>query len=114
MRKAGKRPQDVPPYIVPLSLQAIEIVRYLLGVMRPAPKYLLSHRSELKKRISENTLNKAVQLMCYEGRMTGPGIRGTLSTALKESGYPKVWVSARLSHSTPNQMSYAYKPEKPQ
>ncbi|HHI5206933.1 tyrosine-type recombinase/integrase, partial [Pseudomonas aeruginosa] len=35
MRKAGKRPQDVPPYIVPLSLQAIEIVRYLLGVMRP-------------------------------------------------------------------------------
>ena len=39
MRKAGKRPQDVPPYIVPLSLQAIEIVRYLLGVMRPAQKY---------------------------------------------------------------------------
>ena len=30
MRKAGKRPQDVPPYIVPLSVQAIEIVRYLL------------------------------------------------------------------------------------
>lgn len=55
------------PYIVPLSLQAIEIVRYLLGVMRPAQKYLLSHRSELKKRISENTLNKAVQLMGYEG-----------------------------------------------
>jgi hypothetical protein len=35
--------------------------------MRPAQKYLLSHRSELKKRISENTLNKAVQLMGYEG-----------------------------------------------
>ncbi|MGA4814904.1 hypothetical protein ACPA9J_03915 [Pseudomonas aeruginosa] len=26
VRKAGKRPQDVPPYIVPLSVQAIEIV----------------------------------------------------------------------------------------
>ena len=34
MRKAGKRPQDVPPYIVPLSIQAIEIVRYLLGGYR--------------------------------------------------------------------------------
>ena len=50
--------------------------------MRPAQKYLLSHRSELKKRISENTLNKAVQLMGYEGRLTGHGIRGTISTAL--------------------------------
>ncbi|WP_312483781.1 tyrosine-type recombinase/integrase [Stutzerimonas nitrititolerans] len=108
MRKAGKRPQDVPPYIVPLSLQAIEIVRYLLGVMRPAQKYLLSHRSELKKRISENTLNKAVQLMGYEGRLTGHGIRGTISTALNEIGYPKIWVDAQLSHSDPNKVSSAY------
>ncbi|VFT10182.1 phage-related integrase [Pseudomonas aeruginosa] len=108
MRKAGKRPQDVPPYIVPLSLQAIEIVRYLLGVMRPAQKYLLSHRSELKKRISENTLNKAVQLMGYEGRLTGHGIRGTISTALNEIGYPKIWVDAQLSHSDPNKVSSSY------
>lgn len=108
MRKAGKRPQDVPPYIVPLSVQAIEIVRYLLGVMRPAQKYLLSHRSELKKRISENTLNKALQLMGYEGRLTGHGIRGTISTALNEIGYPKIWVDAQLSHSDPNKVSSAY------
>lgn len=108
MRKVGKRPQDVPPYIVPLSLQAIEIVRYLLGVIRPAQKYLLSHRSELKKRISENTLNKAVQLMGYEGRLTGHGIRGTISTALNEIGYPKIWVDAQLSHSDPNKVSSAY------
>lgn len=93
---------------MPLSLQAIEIVRYLLGVMRPAQKYLLSHRSELKKRISENTLNKAVQLMGYEGRLTGHGIRGTISTALNEIGYPKIWVDAQLSHSDPNKVSSSY------
>ena len=108
MRKAGKRPQDVPPYIVPLSLQAIEVVRYLLSEMRPAQKYLLSHRSELKKRISENTLNKALQIMGYEGRLTGHGIRGTISTALNEIGYPKIWVDAQLSHSDPNKVSSAY------
>ncbi len=108
MRKAGKRPQDVPPYIVPLSLQAIEIVRYLLSAMRPAQKYLLAHTSELKKRISENTLNKALQLMGYEGRLTGHGIRGTISTALNEIGYPKIWVDAQLSHSDPNKVSSAY------
>ncbi|SSW71262.1 Prophage integrase IntS [Achromobacter veterisilvae] len=108
MRKAGKRPQDVPPYIVPLSLQAIEIVRYLLGVMRPAQRHLLAHRSELKKRISENTLNAALKRMGYEDQLTGHGIRGTISTALNEIGYPKIWVDAQLSHSDPNKVSSAY------
>lgn len=93
---------------MPLSRQTIEIVRCLLGVMRPVQKYLLSHRSEHKKRISENTLNKALQLMGYEGRLTGHGIRGTISTALNEIGYPKIWVDAQLSHSDPNKVSSAY------
>ncbi|KAA5629565.1 tyrosine-type recombinase/integrase [Pseudomonas aeruginosa] len=108
MRKAGKRPQDVPPYVVPLSLQAIEVVRYLLGEMKPAQRYLLAHRSELKKRISENTLNSALRRMGYEDQLTGHGIRGTLSTALNEVGYPKIWVDAQLSHSDPNKVSSAY------
>ena len=108
MRKAGKRPQDVPPYIVPLSVQAIEIVRYLLGVMRPAQVHLLTHRSELKKRISENTLNAALKRMGYKDQLTGHGIRGTISTALNEIGYPKIWVDAQLSHSDPNKVSSAY------
>lgn len=93
---------------MPLSLQAIEIVRYLLGVMRPAQKYLLSHRSDLKKRISENTLNAALKRMGCEDRLTGHGIRGTISTALNEIGYPKIWVDAQLSHSDPNKVSSAY------
>ena len=108
MRKAGKRPQDVPPYIVPLSVQAIEIVRYLLGVMRPAQVHLLTHRSELKKRISENTLNAALKRMGYKDQLTGHGIRGTISTALNEIGNPKIWVDAQLSHSDPNKVSSAY------
>ncbi len=61
MRKAGKRPQDVPPYIV--SIQAIEIVRHLLEVMRPAQVHLLAHCSELRKHISENILNAALKWM---------------------------------------------------
>jgi len=93
---------------VPLSLQAIEIVRYLLGVMKPAQVHLLTHRSELKKRISENTLNAALKRMGYEDQLTGHGIRGTISTALNEIGYPKIWVDAQLSHSDPNKVSSAY------
>lgn len=46
--------------------------------------------------------------MGYEGRLTGHGIRGTISTALNEIGYPKIWVDAQLSHSDPNKVSSAY------
>lgn len=46
--------------------------------------------------------------MGYEDQLTGHGIRGTLSTALNEVGYPKIWVDAQLSHSDPNKVSSAY------
>lgn len=108
MRKRGQRPQDIPPYVVPLSTQAIEIARHLLGQAKPAQRYLLAHRSELKKRISENTLNGALKRMGYEGVLTGHGIRGTLSTALNEIGYPRIWVDAQLSHADPNRVSATY------
>ncbi|KPX93774.1 tyrosine-type recombinase/integrase [Pseudomonas meliae] len=108
MRKKGKRPQDMPPYIVPLSVQAIEIFRYLIEEMKPAQRYLLSHRGDLKKRISENTLNGALKRMGYQDLLTGHGILGTISTALNEFGYLKTWVDAQLSHSDPNQVSAAY------
>ncbi|HEP8937312.1 TPA: integrase arm-type DNA-binding domain-containing protein [Pseudomonas aeruginosa] len=107
-RKRGKRLQDIPPYIVPLSVQAIEIVRYLLEQVKPAQRYLLAHRSDLRKRISENTLNAALKRMGYEGLLTGHGIRATISTALHEIGYLKTWVDAQLSHADPDKVSATY------
>jgi len=91
-----------------LSVQAIEIVRYLLEQTKPAQRYLLAHRSELRMRISENTLNGAIKRMGYKDLLTGHGIRGTLSTALNEFGYPKNWVDAQLSHADPNKVSATY------
>lgn len=108
MHRKGKRPQDIPPYIVPLSAQAIEIVRYLLEQMKPAQKYLLTNRSDLKKRISENTLNGAVTRMGYKDLLTGHGIRATISTALNEIGYLDKWVDAQLSHADPDKVSATY------
>ncbi|WP_313024286.1 tyrosine-type recombinase/integrase [Pseudomonas lopnurensis] len=107
-RKRGKRLQDIPPYIVPLSVQAIEIARYLLTQVKPAQRYLLAHRSDPKKCISENTLNAALKRMGYEGLLTGHGIRATISTALNEIGYLKTWVDAQLSHADPDKVSATY------
>jgi integrase len=108
MRRQGKTPQEVPPYLVPLSAQAIDVVRQLREPVGAAQRYLFAHRSDLKKRISENTLNAALQRMGYAHRLTGHGIRATISTALNEIGYPKMWVDAQLSHADPDKVSSAY------
>ncbi|WP_055128003.1 tyrosine-type recombinase/integrase [Pseudomonas mediterranea] len=108
MRKPGRQAQNIPPYIVPLSVQALEIVRYLLDQALPAQRYLFAHRSDLTKRISENTLNGALRRMGYADQLTGHGMRATISTALNEIGYPKVWVDAQLSHADPDKVSAAY------
>lgn len=108
MRKKRQRPQDIPPYIVPLSVQAMEIVRYVLDQGGPAQRYLFRHDYDPKKTLSENTLNNALKRMGYRDLLTGHGIRGTLSTALNEIGYPLKWVDAQLSHVDPNRTSATY------
>jgi len=108
MRKKRQLPTDVPPYIVPLSVQAIEIARHMLEQIKPAQHYLFRHDSEMKKRMSENTLNGALKRLGYRDLLTGHGMRATMSTALNEIGYPKVWVDAQLSHVDPNKVSATY------
>jgi len=107
-KKKRKRISDIPPYIVPLSEQAREIVRHLLDNFKPAQVYLLPGERNIKQRISENTLNKALHRMGYADQLTGHGIRATISTALNELGYPKIWVDAQLSHADPDRTSATY------
>ena len=108
MRKTRRQTAKVPPYIVPLSIQATEVVRLLLDQVVPAQRHLLTHRSDLSKRISENTLNSALRRMGFADRLTGHGVRATISTALNEIGYPKIWIDAQLSHADPDKVSSAY------
>jgi len=107
LRKEGK---TIEPYVVPLSRQAIAIVRELLHAQakRPAQRYLLPHRTDLKRRISENTLNYALHSLGYRNRLTGHGIRATISTALNELAYPKEWVGVQLSHADKDPVRAAY------
>lgn len=107
MRREGN---SVPAYVVPLPRQAIDIVKALLTLQkrRPAQRYLLSNCNNLQKRISENTLNSALKCMGYADRLTGHGIRATISTAFNELGYPKEWIEVQLSHADPNKIRAAY------
>ncbi|GAB7202669.1 hypothetical protein OS31_33030 [Dickeya oryzae] len=101
---------SVPAYVVPLPRQAIDIVKALLTLQkrRPVQRYLLPNCNNLQKCISENTLNSALKRMGYKDRLTGHGIRATISTALNELGYPKEWIEVQLSHADPNKIRAAY------
>jgi len=98
----------VPPYIVPLSTQAIEIVQHLLAQVRPQQRYLLAGARSFAAPISENTINVALKRMGYRDRLTGHGIRATISTVLHEIGYPSEWTDAELSHADPHQVRGTY------
>lgn len=98
----------IPPFIVPLPRQAIAIIEELLSYRFFRQKYLLPHRSNPDLCISENTLNQCLRRLGYQDRLTTHGIRGTISTALNELGYPKEWIEAQLSHADPNQVRRAY------
>lgn len=108
MQRERIRPQDIPPYVVPLPVQAQEIVRHLLDEFQAGQIYLIPSDWSLRKRISENTLNQALQRMGFKDRLTGHGIRATISTALSEFGYPEKWIDAQLSHVEPNRVRATY------
>ena len=94
--------------MVPLSRQAIAIVRQLLEAKPPAARYLLPHRSDPEKRVSENTFNRALHRVGYRDQLTGHGIRAMIPTAMHEIGYGTKWIDAQLSHTDPNQVRKVY------
>ena len=103
----AKEDRNMPDYLVPLSRQAVEEVRKLLAIGGNY-RLLLPGRNDPNTPISENTLNTALKRMGYEGRLTGHGIRGTISTALHEAGFKSEWIEAQLGHADPNKVRGAY------
>lgn len=97
----------IPPYLVPLSRQAVEVVGEL-KTMTGRCRLLFTGRNDPSKMMSENTINNAIKKMGYAGRLTGHGIRGTLSTALNEKGYNVDWIEAQLSHAGDNKVRGSY------
>ncbi|MFD1261649.1 tyrosine-type recombinase/integrase [Entomomonas asaccharolytica] len=97
--RTGAHKSEIPPYIVPLSTQAQEVVKKLISSRYPSQSYLLCHRYHPELMVSENTLNSALIRMGYKDRLTGHGIRATISTALHEMQYEHQWIEAQLSHS---------------
>jgi integrase len=96
------------PHIVPLSTQAVTILRALAPVTGPRG-YLFPGVRGRGRCMSENTINAALRRLGYTSdEMTGHGFRSMASTMLNEQGYNRDAIERQLAHSERNGVRAAY------
>jgi integrase len=95
------------PHIVPLALQAIEVLE-LLRTISGNSELIFPGEQDSKKSMSNMTILKALERMGYKGHMTGHGFRGLASTVLHEQGYNHDHIELQLAHAPRNAVSAAY------
>lgn len=104
---AAKRAGKVPDHIVPLPIQAVEILKPLKRLTGTRPYVFEAIRPG--RPMSENTINTALKSMGYDGEtMVGHGFRATASTLLHEMGWPPEVIELQLAHRQRNQVAAAY------
>lgn len=95
------------PHVVPLPRQAVAILRQLREVTGNYPLVFAGQQNP-ERPMSENTINKALRLMGYEGRQTGHGFRHLLSTELNGRGYNRDWIERQLAHGDNDEIRDTY------
>lgn len=95
------------PHVVPLSRQALQVLKTLHTVTGHNLLLFPGERNH-DKPISNNTILKALERMGYKGRMTGHGFRGLASTILHEQGYDHAHIELQLAHQERNRVSASY------
>jgi integrase len=95
------------PHIVPLSRQAVEVLR-ALKLLTGNGRLVFPGAKDKEKPMSNNTLLYALYRLGYEGRMTGHGFRGLASTILNENDFDDEHVDLQLAHMKRNKVSAAY------
>lgn len=95
-------------HIVPLSNQAVEILKELQP-LTGSGKYLFPSVRSSQRPMSENTVNAALRRMGFsKDEMTGHGFRSMASTLLNEQGWNKDAVERQLAHSERDNVRAAY------
>lgn len=97
------------PHIVPLSKQAISLLKSL-HFISGSSDYLFPSDVNYRKNptMSTHTILGALKRMGYQGKMTGHGFRGLASTILHEQNYNHDHIEVQLAHSPRNEVSAAY------
>lgn len=97
-------------HLVPLSRQAIEVLRDLEPVTKPAGSYVFPSARSCKRPMSENAVLAALRRMGYEkDEMTGHGFRAMARTMLDEilQFRPEI-IEHQLAHTVKDALGRAY------
>lgn len=106
-RKAGK--ENGPDHLVPLSHQAVALLREL-QLLTGRGTYLFPGVRHRDQPMSENTLNAALDAMGYTGdEHRAHGFRASARTMLHERlSIPTEAIEAQLAHSVPDALGTSY------
>ena len=94
-------------HIVPLSTQAIKYLEQLKELTGAYP-LVFPGRSDVRKCMSEASINQVFKRIGYAGRVTGHGFRHTMSTVLHEKGFNSAWIETQLAHLDKNSIRGIY------
>ena len=95
------------PHVVPLSTQAVVLLREL-HTITGKQRWLFPNQRRPKDCITASTFNRALERMGYAGRFSAHGFRATASTMLNELGYRSDLIERQLAHAERNAVSAAY------
>jgi integrase len=107
IRIPAERMKMKAPHIVPLSRQAVAVLKDAHKIsgdrdlVFPSPFYP-------GQALSENTLNSALSLMGYKGKHTAHGFRSLFSTIANEHGKDADVIERQLAHTHQNEVRAAY------
>lgn len=93
-------------HMVPLSSQAIDILRDQQSMGSPSEYCFPSIKTHLKP-ISSMTINRALEYMSMD-ETTGHDFRATASTILNANGYNSDWIEKQLAHIDKDQTRRSY------
>ena len=95
------------PHIVPLSRQAVEVLR-ALKLLTGKGNFVFPGANDKNRPMSNNTILYALYRLGYKSRMTGHGFRGLASTILHENDFAEELIELQLAHQKRNKVAAAY------
>lgn len=95
------------PHVVPLSHQAVELLRELKTITGGS-RLLFPNYRRPKTYMTGTTLNRALERMGFGGKFSSHGFRATASTMLNEMGYRPDVIERQLAHKERNQVRASY------
>ncbi len=106
-RIPAERMKMKDPHIVPLSKQAIAVLREVQKISGNR-QHVFPNHNRPNSMMSENTMLYALYRMGYHSRTTGHGFRATASTVLNEQGFAPDVIERQLAHAERNKIRAAY------